>query len=843
MKKWSLQRDRFSHIKLLEELRLEPDDYRNYLRMDEDSYVLLLKLVTPLIQKQDTCMRSAIPPHERLSVTLRYLATGRNYEDLKFSSIISPQSLSKIIPEICSAIYQVLKDEYIKFPTTENEWNIIANDYETKCNFPNCVGVVDGKHVNILPPAGSGSYFYNYKGGHSLVLMAIVNANYEFIMVDFGVNGRISDGGVIDHTIFYQKLKNGKLSLPPKTKPKGSKNTMTFVFIGDESLSLRCDFLKSFGQNELNHDRKIFNYRLSRARCRVENTFGILSARFRIFQGAISISLESIEKEVMAACVLHNLRRRYGNAYVPEDNVYRENVQDGKIDIRLQTTGMTKLQCGYNRKSALRLVLVLVVSNVNRNRLCIDIYPLSTNNMESKPEFSDLKLKKWIIKQCDSIGVKHPTPIQAGCIPKILEGQSCVGAAKTGSGKTLAFALPIVQTLCEDPYGIYALVLTPTRELAYQIAEQFSVIGKPMNLKTCVVVGGMDMVEQGIQLSKNPHIVVATPGRLADHLQSCKTFTLSRIKFLVLDEADRLLGGHFDDQIKTIFGALPKNRQNLFFSATITDTLNILKSTIGDNVFLFEDKTKEEAATVTELEQQYLLCPKDVKDAYMVELLRVYRDNNEDGNVMIFTDTCKNCQVLSITLNEVGIENVALHAMIPQAQRLAALNRFKSNRVKILIATDVASRGLDIPTVQLVINHNVPRVPKEYIHRVGRTARAGRGGKAVTLVTPYDIKLLKAIEELIKVKLSEYKLDDKEVGKIFTQVSVTKSEAYIKLDETDFYEKKMINLKKKWILEGLDPDEEEQKFLEKTKKAQIKHKNKAVKRLKTKKKAVNSELG
>ncbi|XP_050311465.1 putative nuclease HARBI1 [Anthonomus grandis grandis] len=238
--------------------------------MDEDSYVLLLKLVTPLIQKQDTCMRSAISPHERLSVTLRYLATGRNYEDLKFSSIISPQSLSKIIPETCSAIYQVLKDEYIKFPTTENEWNIIANDYETKCNFPNCVGAVDGKYVNVLPPAGSGSYFYNYKGGHSLVLMAIVNANYEFIMVDFGVNGRISDGGVIDHTIFYQKLKNGKLSLPPKTKPKGSKNTMPFVFIGDEAFSLRCDFLKPFGQNELNHDRKIFNYRLSRARCRVE---------------------------------------------------------------------------------------------------------------------------------------------------------------------------------------------------------------------------------------------------------------------------------------------------------------------------------------------------------------------------------------------------------------------------------------------------------------------------------------------------------------------------------------------------------------------------------------------
>lgn len=214
------------------------------------------------------------------------------------------------------------------------------------------MGAVDGKHVNILPPAGSGSYFYNYKGGHSLVLMAIVNANYEFIMVDFGVNGRISDGGVIDHTTFYQKLKNGNLSLPHPTRPKGSQDIMPFVFIGDEAFSLRCDFLKPFGQKELNHDRKIFNYRLSRARCRVENTFGILSARFRIFQAAISISLEGIEKAVMAACVLHNyLRRKCGAAYVLEDNVYSENAQDGKIDLGVETTGMIRLQRGYNRRS------------------------------------------------------------------------------------------------------------------------------------------------------------------------------------------------------------------------------------------------------------------------------------------------------------------------------------------------------------------------------------------------------------------------------------------------------------------------------------------------------------
>lgn len=241
---------------------------------------------------------------------------------------------------------------FFQFPTTENEWKIIAKDFERICNFPNCLGAVDGKHVNIIPPAESGSYFFNYKGTHSLVLMAIVSANYEFIMCDFGVNGRVSDGGVIDHTTFYKKLKEGNLRLPLPTKPTYSENLIPFVFIGDEAFSLRSDFLKPFGQKELNHDRKIFNYRLSRARCRVENAFGILAARFRIYQGSISISLEGIEKVVMASCVLHNfLRRKCGTGYVPENSVYSENVEDGTIDLGLQTTGMIRLQRGHNRRS------------------------------------------------------------------------------------------------------------------------------------------------------------------------------------------------------------------------------------------------------------------------------------------------------------------------------------------------------------------------------------------------------------------------------------------------------------------------------------------------------------
>ncbi|XP_026287575.1 probable ATP-dependent RNA helicase DDX49 [Frankliniella occidentalis] len=458
--------------------------------------------------------------------------------------------------------------------------------------------------------------------------------------------------------------------------------------------------------------------------------------------------------------------------------------------------------------------------------------------MDEYKTFNDLGLSPWLVRQCDLLGMKSPTEIQKKCIPRILQGEDCIGCAKTGSGKTLAFALPILNKLGEDPYGIFALILTPTRELAYQIGDQFAVMGKTLNLRMSVIVGGMDMMVQGQELSRKPHIVVATPGRLADHLESCDTFSLKRIKYLVLDEADRLLEGRFDHQLKTVFECIPEKRQTLLFSATLSDSLDKVKSIADEKVFVWSEPT--DVATVDQLAQSYVLCPPMVRDGYLVETIRTYRSQDENGSIMIFTDTCKNCQLLSMTLNEVGFENVALHAMERQRERLASLAKFKSNVVKILIATDVASRGLDIPAVQLVLNHTLPNSPKDYIHRVGRTARAGRGGLAVSLITPHDIKILQAIEEAINFKLSEYKIDDKEVAKIVTQVSVTKREAGIKLDETDFYEKKAINKRKKLILEGKDPDEEEAR-LEARKKLKRKLAKKKAKEY-AKKKKVSSTL-
>lgn len=256
--------------------------------------------------------------------------------------------------------------------------------------------------------------------------------------------------------------------------------------------------------------------------------------------------------------------------------------------------------------------------------------------------FAELRLSSWLVEQCRQLGLKQPTPVQLGCIPAILEGRDCLGCAKTGSGKTAAFVLPILQKLSEDPYGIFCLVLTPTRELAYQIAEQFRVLGKPLGLKDCIIVGGMDMVAQALELSRKPHVVIATPGRLADHLRSSNTFSIKKIRFLVMDEADRLLEQGCTDftvDLETILAAVPARRQTLLFSATLTDTLKELQGLATNQPFFWEAQAP--VRTVEQLDQRYLLVPEKVKDAYLVHLIQNFQDEHEDWSIIIFTNTCK----------------------------------------------------------------------------------------------------------------------------------------------------------------------------------------------------------
>lgn len=225
--------------------------------------------------------------------------------------------------------------------------------YEEKWNFPNCLGAVDGKHVRITPPKRSGAFFRNYKGYDSMVLLAIVDSKYNFLMADFGTNGRISDGGVIENTKFYDKLISGELNIP-RRRVIGNRE-LNYVFVGDEAFSLRTDFMKPFNFRELSSEKRIFNYRLSRTRRVVENAFGILASRFRIFHTAINLKLKSIEKVVMASVILHNfLNLRSSSQYLSGDALYSENIECGTISTGLITddSNLSDLQCGLNRNSS-----------------------------------------------------------------------------------------------------------------------------------------------------------------------------------------------------------------------------------------------------------------------------------------------------------------------------------------------------------------------------------------------------------------------------------------------------------------------------------------------------------
>lgn len=374
-----------------------------------------------------------------------------------------------------------------------------------------------------------------------------------------------------------------------------------------------------------------------------------------------------------------------------------------------------------------------------------------------KVGFKGLGISEWLCNHIVSVGYTEPTEVQKHCIPPILAGRDCIGCAKTGSGKTAAFALPIVQKLSEDPYGVFALVITPARELAFQLTEQFHVFGKQIGIKTAVIVGGIDMMKQSLLVAQKPHVVIATPGRLADHLRSTDTVSLNKIRFLVLDEADQLLKSSFSNDLETIFEKIPTERQTLLFGATITDTMKRLSDVARSDAFKWQPVS--ESASVDSLDQRYVLVPAQVKDCYFLQVMKSLQESS-DQSVIVFTHTCRSCQVYSLLLHRLDYSCVALHSLMSQAQRLASLAKFKSGQVRVLVATDVASRGLDIPKAGSVVNINVPASHVDYIHRIGRTARAGQRGTSVTLVTQFDINRLKNIEQHIGCKLIEYPIDE-----------------------------------------------------------------------------------
>ncbi|KAH7102978.1 DEAD-domain-containing protein [Auriculariales sp. MPI-PUGE-AT-0066] len=441
--------------------------------------------------------------------------------------------------------------------------------------------------------------------------------------------------------------------------------------------------------------------------------------------------------------------------------------------------------------------------------------------------FGPLGVSAPLVDALSAMAIRTPTAVQASCIPPLLAGKDCIGNAKTGSGKTMAFALPILQKLYVDPYGIFALVLTPTRELAFQIADQFSVLGGSLGIRTAVVVGGMDMMQQAIDLCNRPHVVIATPGRLVDHLNSSSEWDLKRVRFLVLDEADRLLQPTFANELKVLMDAVPKDRQTCLFTATLTPAIESLAAATPrpGKEKPFVHRMPEGVETVETLKQLYLLVPSQVREAYLYYLLcnppesiihlrRAAPEPKKKGGhavskppkpksktksasapdeplpqpppTIIFAARARTAAYLTVLLQQLGIRTTSLHSRLTQRERLTNLGLFKSYVVPVLVTTDVGARGLDIEDVALVVNWDMPQEPEEYTHRVGRTARAGRGGLALSFVTERDEEKVLKIEDRIKIKLQEYTMSEDKVLDDLNTVFAAKRLANMELHDSDF---------------------------------------------------------
>ncbi|XP_072396070.1 ATP-dependent RNA helicase DDX47 [Diabrotica undecimpunctata] len=416
---------------------------------------------------------------------------------------------------------------------------------------------------------------------------------------------------------------------------------------------------------------------------------------------------------------------------------------------------------------------------------------------QAQVTWKDLGLVDALCKACEQLKWKEPSNIQKEAIPVALQGKDIIGLAETGSGKTAAFALPILQALLENPQRYFALILTPTRELAFQISEQFEALGSSIGVKCAVIVGGMDMMSQALILAKKPHILIATPGRLLDHLENTKGFSLRALKFLVMDEADRILNMDFEVEVDKILKVIPRERRTFLFSATMTQKVKKLQRACLQDPVRVEVSTKYQ--TVEKLQQYYIFIPVKFKDVYLVNILNELAGNS----FMIFCSTCNNTIRTALMLRNLGLTAVPLHGQMSQNKRLAALTKFKAKNRSILISTDVASRGLDIPHVDVVINFDIPTHSKDYIHRVGRTARAGRSGRAVTFVTQYDVELYQRIEQLIGKQLPLYKTEEDEV--MVLQERVAEAQRIAKMEMKDLTDKKGGKRKK-----GGDDDDTEE---------------------------------
>jgi len=365
--------------------------------------------------------------------------------------------------------------------------------------------------------------------------------------------------------------------------------------------------------------------------------------------------------------------------------------------------------------------------------------------------FADLKLIPELQRAVADEGYTEPTPIQAKAIPAVLERRDIMGCAQTGTGKTAGFTLPLLHLL--SPYAnsspsparhpVRALILTPTRELAAQVSDSVKTYGKHLKLRSTVVYGGVDMPPQTKALREGVEILVATPGRLLDHVQQ-KSVALGQVEILVLDEADRMLDMGFLPDIRRILALLPTQRQSLLFSATFSDDIKKLANQMLRSPTLIEVARRNAPADLVDHQVYDVQAPR--KRALLAHLIR----SRDMKQVLVFVRMKRDCNKLARELVRDGINATAIHSDRTQAEREQALSDFKEGRATALVATDIAARGIDIAELPFVINYELPYTPEDYVHRIGRTGRAGMTGEAISLVSPDENRLLVEIEKLLK---------------------------------------------------------------------------------------------
>lgn len=372
--------------------------------------------------------------------------------------------------------------------------------------------------------------------------------------------------------------------------------------------------------------------------------------------------------------------------------------------------------------------------------------PTQESPVQNEQGFENFGLKDFVLKGIKEAGFSSPSPVQAQSIPIVLQGKDLIAQAQTGTGKTAAFSIPILNALSRNK-EIEALVITPTRELAMQISEEVLKLGRFGRIKTICMYGGQSIKRQCDLLEKKPKVMIATPGRLLDHLQNGRIENFAP-KVVVLDESDEMLDMGFLDDIEEIFKFLPNTHQTLLFSATMPEPIKNLALKILDKPEFV--KITPTDITNKDIEQQYYIINEGERDEAVVRLLETQNPTKS----IIFTRTKKEADALATRLVAKGFKAMALHGDMEQWDRRTAIKAFKENEIELLVATDVASRGLDISDVSHVFNYHIPLNPESYVHRIGRTGRAGKKGVAITLATPLEYKDLSKIKQITKAKLT-----------------------------------------------------------------------------------------